>query len=82
MNMSTWHRCETTHCRAGWAVRLAGPAGQLLESQQDTAAAAALIIAISCPWLEKVPNFYDTDENAMADIRVCAEIEKEMEGEQ
>ena len=27
LDMSTWHRCGTTHCRAGWAITLAGAAG-------------------------------------------------------
>lgn len=32
-DMSTWHTCETTHCRAGWVVHLAGEAGKALEDK-------------------------------------------------
>jgi hypothetical protein len=31
LNMKSWHTCETTHCLAGWAVHLTGPAGYALE---------------------------------------------------
>ena len=31
LNMNDWHTCETTHCRAGWVVTLAGQAGKELE---------------------------------------------------
>ena len=38
--------------------------------------AAALIHLASCPELKgKVPNFYDTKENALADIKRLAELE-------
>src|SRR5690606_29499960 len=29
--MDTWHTCANTHCRAGWAVTLAGDEGKALE---------------------------------------------------
>ena len=37
LKMSDWHTCKTTHCRAGWAVTLAGDAGKELEANSDDA---------------------------------------------
>lgn len=42
LEMGDWHKCETTHCRAGWAVTL-HPAGKTLESILGTPTAATLI---------------------------------------
>jgi hypothetical protein len=71
LNMSDWHTCETTHCRAGWAVHLAGLPGKILEDRIGPAGAGALIYAASRPG-KPIPNFYDDNEEAMADIRRCA----------
>ena len=76
LEMVSWHTCETTHCRAGWAITLAGAAGKALESSIGPAAAGALITLRSCPWMERVPNFYANNEAAMVDIKACAEREK------
>jgi len=81
-DMSTWHRdgvCGTTHCRAGWAVVLAGDAGKALEWVVGSSTAGALITHASCPWLGKVPNFHASNEEALADIRACAAKEAELE---
>jgi len=76
-NMRTWHNeCGTSHCRAGWAIHLAGAAGYALEERLGAPAAGALITLASCPFLERVPNFYATNEEALADIRACAERER------
>ena len=72
LNMGMWH-CGTAHCRAGWVVTLAGEGGRALEYAMGTPAAAALIYIASDPKLEKVPNFYDTDANALADMKRLAE---------
>ena len=80
LEMGNWHTCETTHCRAGWAVHLAGPVGYFLEAQVGSAAAGALITHASCPWMERVPDFYASNEDALADIRACAEREKQLSG--
>ncbi len=72
LNMRTWHLCETTHCRAGWAIALAGKDGADLESKVGPAVAGALIYAVSTG--RKVPNFYATNEEALADIRACAAL--------
>jgi uncharacterized protein YjbI with pentapeptide repeats len=71
LDMKTWHTCETTHCRAGWAVTLAGEAGKELEDKIGTSAAAALIYTASRPG-ERVPDWYASNEDALADIRLHA----------
>jgi uncharacterized protein YjbI with pentapeptide repeats len=73
LNMETWHTCETTHCRAGWAVTLAGEAGKAMEFCLGTAAAAALIYLKSDPKLKKMPDFYADNETALADMKNLAE---------
>lgn len=75
LNMSTWHTCETTHCRAGWVVTLAGEAGAALEFGMGTDAAAAMIYLKSDPKLEKIPNFYADNTTALADMKCLAEAE-------
>ena len=77
LDMSKWHTCKTTHCRAGWAVTIAGEAGKALEDKIGPAAAGALITLASCPWMERVPDFYVDNDAAMADIKACAQEEKE-----
>ncbi len=71
LDMGTWHSCDTTHCRGGWAIFLAGKKGKELESKIGSCAAAALIYAVSVPD-RKVPNFFASNSNAMADIEKCA----------
>jgi hypothetical protein len=74
--MDQWHTCETTHCRAGWAIHLAGVAGKVLEHCCGSNVAGALIHIASSPALEgKVPNFFASNEAALADIRRLAELE-------
>ena len=68
LNMAAWHTCETTHCRAGWVVTLAGYAGAKLEEALGTSAAAALIYYASDPELESVPDFHCSDAEALADM--------------
>ena len=75
LNMRDWH-CGTAHCRAGWVVTLAGDAGKALEWAMGTPAAAAMIYMASDPALEKVPNFYDTNEGALADMARLAGVEQ------
>ena len=71
LDMGAWHSCETTHCRAGWAVHLAGEAGYSLEDRIGPAAAGALIYAASRPGTP-VPDFYATNADALSDMRACA----------
>lgn len=76
LDMAWWHTCETTHCRAGWVVHLAGDAGYDLESHFGPAAAALLIYRASDPEHPVTPaRFYETTREALADMRACAERE-------
>ena len=68
LDMSAWHKCETTHCRAGWAITLAGEAGHKLEFKFGSAAAGALIYAKSYPD-QPIPNFYAGNAEALEDIK-------------
>jgi len=80
LNMRTWHTCDTTHCRAGWVVHLAGDAGRTLEwayggPGRGTSVAAALIYLASDPSLERVPDFHCNNETALADMKRLADLE-------
>jgi uncharacterized protein YjbI with pentapeptide repeats len=75
LDMGSWHACKTTHCRGGWIVALAGDAGKALEWALGTPAAAALIYIKSDPKLEKIPDFYATNEDALDDMKSLAELE-------
>jgi len=76
LNMETWHTCETTHCRAGWVVQLAGEEGKKLESQTSTLFAAQQIYYKSCPSINVNPTrFYESNEIALKDIERCAKEE-------
>jgi uncharacterized protein YjbI with pentapeptide repeats len=72
LDMLTWHTCETTHCRAGWAVTLAGAAGAALENKLGTPAAATMIYLASDPDLKRIPDFHASNEDAMADMKRLA----------
>jgi hypothetical protein len=74
--MSDWHTCDTSHCRAGWVVRLAGKEGYELENKTSTQFAAMQIYKVSSPIKVSPPRFFETDEVAMEDIKRCAEEEK------
>jgi hypothetical protein len=71
LDMATWHTCETTHCRAGWVIALAGEAGAALERRVGPAGAGALIYLASRPG-KPIPDFYASNEDALADIMACA----------
>ncbi len=68
LDMDSYHTCDTTHCRAGWAITLAGEAGKTLEKLVGSWTAGARIYRASRPKLP-VPNFFATDESAMEDLR-------------
>ena len=74
LKMTDWHTCETTHCRAGWAIHLAGKAGYKLERKYDPARAGRMIYLASTG---QAPHFYATDEAALADIRARAAEQSE-----
>ena len=67
LEMSTWHTCETTHCRAGWAIHLAGAPGYALEKNLGANVAGALIYAASRP-NQRIPDFFATNDDAMASL--------------
>ena len=72
LDMSTWHTCDTTHCRAGWVIALAGDGGKVLEFALGTPTAAAIIYAASDPKLERIPDFYCGNAEALADMERLA----------
>jgi hypothetical protein len=67
--MEAWHTCQTTHCRAGWAIHLAGEAGATLEDYYGSAAAGALIYHASAGY---IPDFYASNEDALDDMKAHA----------
>jgi hypothetical protein len=77
LEMGDWHTCDTTHCRGGWAIDLAGDAGYRLAQVIGTPAAAALIYAKSDP-TRPVPNFYCSNKDALADLRMRAGVAEEV----
>lgn len=70
LTMSDWH-CGSSHCRAGWAVHLAGEAGYALEKRFGPGVAGMLIYAASRPG-KAVPDFDCEDDEAIASLRADA----------
>lgn len=75
LNMGNWHTCDTTHCRAGWVVVLAGEEGKKLEEETSTLFAAMQIYKASSPIKVPPTRFFDSNEIAMEDMKRCAELE-------
>jgi hypothetical protein len=71
--MSDVHSCETTHCRAGWVVHLAGHAGYALEKFHNWELAAMLIYRESGYHINPA-RFYDSNEIALANMKKLAEL--------
>lgn len=78
--MSEWHICDTTHCRAGWVVHLAGAAGYDLEERTSTLFAAMQIYKASSPIRVSPVRFYESNEVALADMKRCADEEAKLNG--
>jgi len=79
LNMDSWHTCETTHCRAGWVIHLAGKQGYELEKLIGTPLAASKIYKNS----SEIPvhwalRFFEDNETALSDMKRCAELEKKI----
>jgi len=72
LEMGSWHTCETTHCRAGWAIHLAGEVGYALEKQYNADHAGRMIYLASTG---RVPHFYASNERALEDIREQAALQ-------
>ena len=68
LDMSSWHACETTHCRAGWAITLAGGRGKELERLYGSSVAGALIYHASDPD-RPIPNWNASNKAAVADMQ-------------
>jgi hypothetical protein len=76
LDMGNWHTCETTHCRAGWVVHLAGDAGMVLEKETSTLFAAMQIYKKSDPINRVSPvRFFEKNDVALADMKRLAEVE-------
>ena len=73
LEMDKWHSCGMTHCRGGWAITLAGEPGRELEQLFGPAVAGSLIYAASRPD-KRIPDFYASTEDALADIRAAAGV--------
>lgn len=71
LDTAAWHTSETTHCRAGWAIKLAGPAGEALEQALGAAVAGSFIYAASRPGIP-IPDFYAGNSEALADLQRAA----------
>jgi hypothetical protein len=72
LDMGAWHTCETTHCRAGWVIHLAGKAGYALEKFHNSELAAMLIYRESGYQINPA-RFYDGTAEALEDMRKLAE---------
>jgi hypothetical protein len=81
LDMGLWHGdggwCGTTHCRAGWAIHLAGEKGKALEDKVGSQMAAAMIYRASRPG-KSAPWFFAPTDVAMADIKKCAAEQSKM----
>ena len=75
LNMGDWHTCDTTHCRAGWVVTLAGEEGKKLEEYWTTSHAAWLIYKASDPGIKYRPDFFCTNDRALEDMKRLADEE-------
>ena len=74
--MSTWHTCDTTHCRGGWVTHLAGKEGAELEFRFGMPLAAHIIYKNSSTIPVRWNQYYLNNDDAMKDIVRCAEEEK------
>ena len=79
--MDAWHTCDTTHCRAGWAVHLAGEEGKKLEDQTSTLFAAMQIYKKSSNIRVFPPRFFEPNEIALNNMKYCAELEAQQNSE-
>lgn len=77
LDMSDWHTCDTTHCRAGWVEHLAGPEGKALADQTSILFAAMMIYKKSSGIRVSPVRFFESNEVALADIAKCAKLEVE-----
>ncbi len=69
LKMDSWHTCNTTHCRAGWAIHLAGEKGYELEKRLGTPLAALKIYRENSDLEVHMPDFYKTNKETMEDMK-------------
>jgi uncharacterized protein YjbI with pentapeptide repeats len=68
LEMQVWHSfCGTAHCRAGWAITLAGNEGKDLELRYGPSVAGALVYYASTG-RGQIPNWRQSNREAMDDI--------------
>ena len=72
LEMSNWHKCETTHCIGGWVSHLAGEKGKKLEDFVGMPATATLILKKSGA---RIPNYWADNETAMKFVEEQAKKE-------
>ena len=78
--MDSWHTCNTTHCRAGWIVHLAGKEGYELEKETNTSFAAMMIYKASSDIIPTFNDFYVmNNDKSMENIIMCANLEYVMD---
>jgi len=65
LNMDAYHTCATTHCLAGFAVTL-HPRGTEMEEEFGSRLAGSAIYLASTG---AIPDFFASDEDAMASLR-------------
>lgn len=75
LDMSTWHSCKTTHCRAGWVVTLAGIHGERMEISLGTDLAARRIYRVSGYRNYSQINFCESERDSLADMKRLANQE-------
>ena len=73
LKMQKWHSCETTHCRGGWHIALAGEAGFALEKALGGNSELAARWIYEASTGKPAPDFYASNEDALADIKARAE---------
>jgi hypothetical protein len=74
LEMGQYHTCETTHCRAGFAIIAAGERGLELERKLGSDTAGRIIYVSSRPGIP-CPDFYCDNETALSDIMRCAALD-------
>jgi hypothetical protein len=72
--MEEVHQCATTHCRSGWYCTFAAE-GARLEKQLGWWLAGFLLYRAAHPDREDTPNFFASNDDAMASIQQSAEKE-------
>jgi hypothetical protein len=68
LEMIDWHTCETTHCLAGSAIHLSGPAGYVLEKATSPSVAGAMLMPSACHL------FLASNEEAMEWLKAQLEL--------